>query len=411
MAFVHALSGDAASIDGDPIGGASSSPAGARDGAAHGRHENGDRRARHARRRSSSAGTPRSGRAILLDAIAEADPAGFTEQRRAALNNLGGLRRSRLRHHGVRRHLPPQAIDFCVAHNEDLWRINALALAARNALDQGRWTEAADLADRILQDPRDSPWPHHEALVVLALVRRAPRRSGRDRRARRSRGRRRPAGRGRRAPRPGAAARAEVAWLEQRPDVVADATDAMLAAARSSGRRRRQPGCSFRGASPASRSRTGSPERRLRSRVQRRLGQALRPSGTRLSLPVRGSPGAPRDERRGAAVPTRSRRSTSSVRSRLRSSRCGGFARSARAGCARAAKATRENAAGPDAPRERGTRPRRGRAAATPRSRDQLFLSPCTVDHHVSSLLRKLEAGSRVEAVATARRLGPCEDR
>ena len=41
---------------------------------------------------------------------------------------------------------------------------------------------------------------------------------------------------------------------------------------------------------------------------------------------------------------------------------------------------------------------------------DRLFLSRRTVDHHVSAILRKLEAGSRGEAVATAQRLGLLAD-
>jgi DNA-binding CsgD family transcriptional regulator len=41
---------------------------------------------------------------------------------------------------------------------------------------------------------------------------------------------------------------------------------------------------------------------------------------------------------------------------------------------------------------------------------ERLFLSPRTVDYHVSSLLRKLGAHTRGEAVAAARRLNLLED-
>jgi DNA-binding NarL/FixJ family response regulator len=73
-------------------------------------------------------------------------------------------------------------------------------------------------------------------------------------------------------------------------------------------------------------------------------------------------------------------------------------------------KATRENAAGLTA-RESEVLALVAAGHRNAQIAEQLFLSRRTVDHHVSALLRKLEADSRVEAVATARRRGLVEDR
>ena len=147
VAFVGAHRSMSAWIDGDPAGGAEIA-----------------RQAREMALRCGDARTavtalvglatielrldPDAGLALMLEAIAEAESTGFTEQHARALNNLGGFGLAPP-HHAFADTYLPQAIEFCAAHNEDLWHINALAYAARNALDRGRWAEAADFADRV----------------------------------------------------------------------------------------------------------------------------------------------------------------------------------------------------------------------------------------------------------------------
>jgi DNA-binding CsgD family transcriptional regulator len=73
-------------------------------------------------------------------------------------------------------------------------------------------------------------------------------------------------------------------------------------------------------------------------------------------------------------------------------------------------KATRENAAGLTA-REVEVLALLADGRRNAQIAEQLFLSRRTVDHHVSAVLRKLDTGSRGEAVAAAKRLGLLEDR
>ena len=158
-----------------------------------------------------------------------ADERGLHELGARALNGLG----ARLAVSGRRGPAGEQferAISYCEEHTQDLWRINAQALAARNSLDRGEWGEAADHATAVLADPRESPWPHHEALLVLAIVR----------------ARRGDPGAGAAADRAEAvgvpvdevnahvdlaAARAEIAWTERRFDVVDEITAPVVDAA------------------------------------------------------------------------------------------------------------------------------------------------------------------------------------
>jgi DNA-binding CsgD family transcriptional regulator/tetratricopeptide (TPR) repeat protein len=111
-----------------------------------------------------------------------------------------------------------------------LWRLYLLAYRSEIELQQGRWDDAARTADLILRERWISTLPRTIALTVLALVR-----------ARRGDPGYRPLldaalelAEGRDEPQriaPVAAARAEVAWIEGRPELVADETDAAFALA------------------------------------------------------------------------------------------------------------------------------------------------------------------------------------
>ena len=367
-----------------------------------------------------------TGRKLIEAAIEEARGAGFTEQVARGLNSLAAYAAT-APHVELADTYVPQAIEYCVEHNEDLWRINALAIAARNALDRGRWTEAADFADRLLQDPRESPWPHHEALVVLGLVR-----------ARRGD--------------PGAtaaldlaaavgvpadevdvhvdlaAARAEVAWLEQRPDAVAVATGPVLDAALERGDRDAAARLSFWRTlagldAPAAkghqdteqldhRALQGPPSTAVTPYALAAAGrwQEAAAAWTQASSPY---------EAALALIETNEERSlrdalellqslqalpaSQLATRRLRALGARGLARGPR-------KATRENAAGLTT-REIEVLVLLADGHRNTQIAERLFLSRRTVDSHVSALLRKLEAGSRVEAVASAQRLGLLQDR
>jgi DNA-binding CsgD family transcriptional regulator len=116
-----------------------------------------------------------------------------------------------------------QSLVYCSERGLELYRQYVLAYSARSALDQGRWAQAAEFAEPVLRVRRASTTPTIVCLVVAALLR---------------------ARRGDPEPwslldeahelaemsgelhrlGPVAAARAEVAWLEGRPDAVVPLT-------------------------------------------------------------------------------------------------------------------------------------------------------------------------------------------
>ena len=346
------------------------------------------------------------GRTLLEEAASASQAIGLREQAARALNNLGEYGAA-VYDHDLANEFLPAALEYCVDNTLDLWRINVLAVLARSLLDQGRWTEATEMAEWVLDDPRESPWPQHEAHLVLALVRgrrgdpdafealaaaEAVGVSPEDTFARADL----------------AAARAELAWLAGRPEEIDMVTRDALHLAGGDGLGdsvaqltfwRTQAGLEAKRADPESAdpfvlaasgrwsaaasvwSRRGCPYETALMRAHtedegqlldalaacRRLG--AKPLEVLVSRRLRS---------RGISVPRGPRPTTRSNSAQLTS-------------------------------RELEVLQLVARGLRNAEIGDQLVVSRRTVDHHVSGILRKLGARTRGEAVAAAERLGVLE--
>ena len=349
-----------------------------------------------------------AGRRHLEEAATQLRATGQKEQAARALNNLGGYG-ALVYDHELANEFLTAALEYCADNTLDLWRINVLALLARSLLDQGRWTEAADTATWLLEDPRESPWPQYEALLVLALVRA---RRG-DPGAHDSLDASLHVGL---SPEEtfaivdGAAARAEVAWLAGRPTEVDGATRDELgrAVARDSEQDvarlaywRRLAGLESTGvaendADPYALGARGDWDAAAAAWSQR---------GCSYEEAVALAEVDDVDALRKAYDVLReldARPVAEMIAQRLRRRGVRKLPRGPR-------RSTRDNPVGltareTDVLRLVADGLRNGEIA------ERLFLSRRTVDHHVSTILRKLDAKTRGEAVAAARRAGVIVD-
>ena len=118
-------------------------------------------------------------------------------------------------------------VEYASERGLDLWRLYLIAARARIELDRGQWDDAAESASLVLYERCISVFPRILALAVLALVRARRGDPGAGELLAEASGLAEPTGELLRMA-PVAAARAEVAWLEGKPAVVDDATAACL---------------------------------------------------------------------------------------------------------------------------------------------------------------------------------------
>src|SRR5262249_34932961 len=97
----------------------------------------------------------------LAEALDLAKAGGFTNLVLRALNNLAEVAVEHRSHELAARYLD-EALEICAEPDLDLWRVNLLSIKARNELNAGHWTEAADVGAFLAGDLHDSPRPCFE---------------------------------------------------------------------------------------------------------------------------------------------------------------------------------------------------------------------------------------------------------
>jgi DNA-binding CsgD family transcriptional regulator/tetratricopeptide (TPR) repeat protein len=110
------------------------------------------------------------GRRTLERSLALALADGMEEHAARAYTNLA-YSALNLRDHPLASRYLDEGIRYCTEHDLDTWRLYMLASQARSDFEQGRWAAATRTVEAVLRDPRTAPVSRIDALVVLGRVR------------------------------------------------------------------------------------------------------------------------------------------------------------------------------------------------------------------------------------------------
>jgi DNA-binding CsgD family transcriptional regulator len=339
-------------------------------------------------------GDVEGGREKLERSLDVAREAGLEEQVGGAFGLLA-FGAVRIRAHSLAESYLEAGIDYCTEHDLGSWRPYLVALRCELQLEQGRWDDAADSAAVVLAGIEGAGRGTGPATVIaLATLGRLRARRGDpeqwapldDALALAE-----PSGELIRLA-PVAAARAEAAWLEGRPEEAAKATEAAFELAQ-----RRGDGWPI-GELAYWRWRAGIEEETPPGAAEpyalqiagdwRRAADLWAELGCPYEAALALADADDDDARPAAAIVAR----------RLRERGARGLPRGPRAG-------TRQNPANLT-PRELEILTLVAQGLRNAEIAERLFLSRRTVDHHVSAILRKLDVDSRGQASAEAVRLG-----
>jgi DNA-binding CsgD family transcriptional regulator/tetratricopeptide (TPR) repeat protein len=111
-----------------------------------------------------------AGRRTLERSLALALADGLEEHAARAYTNLA-YSALNLRYYPLAARYFDEGIRYCTEHDLDTWRLYMLASQARTDFEQGRWTEATRTVESVLRDPRTAPISRIDALTVLGRLR------------------------------------------------------------------------------------------------------------------------------------------------------------------------------------------------------------------------------------------------